>query len=93
MGEEMLVCSQPHCVLVDWQIVNMEKLSSDEVRQFMTPDPVTVEPATAIAVVAQMMVDGHIHRVIVVDEERKPVGLVSSTDILAAVARSHSETS
>lgn len=34
-----------------------------------------------------MMVDVHIHRLIVAGEDRRPVGIVSSTDVLAAVAR------
>jgi CBS domain-containing protein len=85
-GEELLVCSQPHCVLVDWQMVDVEKLPSDAVREFMTPDPVTVRPDTAIRTLAQMMVDAHIHRIIVADEQQRPVGVVSSTDVLAAVA-------
>ena len=33
-----------------------------------------------------MMLDAHIHHLIVVDERRRPVGIVTSTDILAAVA-------
>jgi CBS-domain-containing membrane protein len=33
------------------------------------------------------MTAGRIHRVPVVDERGRPVGLVSSTDVLAAVAR------
>ena len=86
-GEDMLVCSQPHCVLVDWQIVEMEKLPNDEVRQFMTPDPVTVKPETSIRTLARMMIDAHIHRVIVVDNERRPIGIVSSTDLLATLAQ------
>jgi CBS domain-containing protein len=85
-GEKLVVCSQPHCVLVDWQVVEVEKLPTDEVRRFMTPDPVTVLPATSIRVVARMMIDAHIHRVIVVDQERKPIGVISSTDLLAALA-------
>ena len=85
-GEELIVCSQPHCVLVDWQMVDVDKLSTDEVRRFMTPDPVTVQPATPVRVLARMMIDAHIHRVIVVDEEHRPVGIVSSTDLLAALA-------
>jgi CBS domain-containing protein len=32
-----------------------------------------------------MMLDAHIHRVVVVDKERRPLGVVSSTDVLAAV--------
>jgi CBS domain-containing protein len=52
----------------------------------MTPDPVTAQPATSIRVLARMMIDAHIHRIIVVDEGRRPIGVVSSTDVLAALA-------
>jgi hypothetical protein len=34
-----------------------------------------------------MMVDAHIHRVIVVNVNNEPIGIVSSMDVLAAVAR------
>jgi len=90
-GETLIVCSQPHCVLVDWQVVDVEKLPTDEVRRFMTPDPVTARPDTSIRVLARMMFDAHIHRIIVVDEERTPIGVVSSTDVLAALAYSDDE--
>jgi CBS domain-containing protein len=56
----------------------------------MTPDPVTVPPTASIGDVARMMLDAHIHRVIVVDRCRRPIGVVSSTDILAAVAQADS---
>jgi len=85
-GEEVVVCSQPHCVFADWQVVEVEKLPADEVRRFMTPDPVTVRPDTGLRALARMMIDAHIHRIIVVDEEQKPIGIVSSTDLLAALA-------
>ena len=52
----------------------------------MSTDPVCVGPHTSIGGIARMMIDAHIHRVIVVDAVRHPVGIVSSTDILAAVA-------
>lgn len=87
MGEEFLVCSQPHSVLVDWQAVEVENLSTDEVRHFMTADPVTVAPATSLRTLARMMIDAHIHRVIVVDEQHRPIGVVSSTNLLAVLAR------
>ena len=54
----------------------------------MTADPVMVEQGMSLVPLAQAMLDGGIHRVIVVDGERRPVGVVSSTDILAVVARS-----
>jgi CBS domain-containing protein len=70
-----------------WQMVDPELLPEDAVHNFMTRDPVEVPPDTTIGSVARMMVDAHIHRVIVVDVTSKPIGIVSSTDVLAAVAR------
>jgi CBS domain-containing protein len=90
-GEEVVLCSQPHCVLADWQVVDVEGLPSDEVRRFMTPDPVTAGPGTPLRTLARMMVDAHVHRVIVVDEGHRPVGVVSTTDVLAALARADPE--
>jgi CBS domain-containing protein len=52
----------------------------------MTPDPETVRPTTLIRSLARIMIDAHIHRVIVVDEEYRPIGIVTSTDVLAALA-------
>jgi CBS domain-containing protein len=90
-GKELLVCREPHCVLADWQIVELEKLPTDEVRNYMTADPVTVPKDTPIRVLARQMIDAHIHRVIVVDEGKRPIGIVSSTDVLAAVAYAEDE--
>jgi len=70
-----------------WQMVDPDLLPEDAVHNYMTHDPVQVSPATTICALARMMIDAHIHRVIVVDVTGKPVGIVSSTDVLAAVAR------
>jgi CBS-domain-containing membrane protein len=74
------------CVCSEWQVVELENLPPDEVCCFMTPDPVTVKPNVGITELARMMLDAHIHRLIVVDAQRRPVGVVSTTDVLAAVA-------
>jgi CBS-domain-containing membrane protein len=84
---EKTVCASPHEVLADWQVVNVEQLPTENVGRFMTPDPVTVVVDTPLPKLAQKMVDAHVHRVIVVDRRNRPVGVVSSTDILAALAR------
>jgi CBS domain-containing protein len=91
-SEGLLICREPKSVLTDWQIVEMESLPEQEVGEFMTPDPVMTEPETSIRVLARMMIDAHIHRVIVVDAETKPIGIVSSTDLLAALAYSDAGT-
>jgi CBS-domain-containing membrane protein len=76
------------CVCSDWEVVSPEILPVDEVRTYMTMDPVKVGPGTPIEELARMMLDAHIHRLIVADEEARPIGIVTTTDILAAVARS-----
>jgi len=69
-----------------WQMLEAEDLPVNLVRRHMTANPVTVPPEMPIGELVQKMVDAHIHRVIVVDEENKPLGIISSTDVLAAVA-------
>lgn len=68
-----------------WQMFE-EDLPANIVRSHMTANPVTVPPELPIGELVQKMVDAHIHRVIVVDQENKPLGIVTSTDILAAIA-------
>jgi CBS domain-containing protein len=84
-GRHTAVCLQPSTVLCDWQQVN-EGLPEGVAGRYMTADVVSVEPRTPLAELARMMVDAHIHRVFVLDEGGRPMGVVSSTDILAALA-------
>jgi CBS domain-containing protein len=90
-GREVTVCVQPHCVCTDWQVVEMDRLPQERVRQFMTADPVLVAADRPLTEVARMMIDAHIHRVIVADDERRPLGVVSSMDLLAVLAYAQPE--
>jgi CBS domain-containing protein len=72
--------------LSEWEVVNVEVLPKDEVRGHMTPGPVTVQPTTPITELAGIMAGSHIHRVIVTDALGRPIGIVTSTDLLAALA-------
>ena len=78
--------SPESCVCSEWQVVDFCAVPEDSVERYMTGDPVTVTPDIPLAELARRMLDAHIHRVIVVNEARKPIGIISSTDILAAVA-------
>jgi predicted transcriptional regulator len=73
-------------VTSEWQVMDLDNLPTDEVAAYMTPDPVTVRVTTSVTELARAMLDAHIHRLIVVDSSNKPIGVVSTTDILAAVA-------
>jgi len=70
-----------------WQMLDQPEHAATLVGDVMTRNPVMAARRTTIAELARMMLDAHIHRVLVVDAGDKPVGIVSSTDILAAVAR------
>lgn len=74
-------------VCSEWQMVDVEFLPNEEVGAYMTPDPVTAHCDSRITDLARMLLDAHIHRVIIVDSRRRPLGIVTSTDILAAVVR------
>lgn len=59
--------------------------SGATVDSVMTRDLISVAPEEPIPAVAKLMVDRHIHRVLVMNDG-KLVGLLSTTDILAYVA-------
>jgi CBS domain-containing protein len=61
------------------------------VDDFMTPDPVTVTPGAPLRRIARLMFEGRIHRVVVVDEEKFPVGIITSLDMLGAFLRESRE--
>jgi CBS domain-containing protein len=67
--------------------INIEESADNVIRHYMTVAPAAVDPQTPVGEVAQLMVDAHIHRVLVVTENDRPRGIVTSTDVLAAVAR------
>jgi len=75
-----------HFVAPWGEMIAIDETPDNEIRRYMTAQVVTVVPTTPIGELAQKMVDAHIHRVLVADQD-KPQGIVTSTDILAAVAR------
>jgi len=52
-----------------------------KVQDFMTPKPVTVTPSQPIFMVASLMADHKISRIIVVDKESKPSGIITTADM------------
>ena len=57
------------------------------VERFMVTDIVSVRADAAIGTVIKYMIEAHIHRVVVLDEQRRLEGIVSTTDVLAAMVR------
>lgn len=52
------------------------------VRHLMSAPAVTVHVETTVARAARLMVDGHLHRLVVVDGDDRPIGVLSSLDLL-----------
>jgi CBS-domain-containing membrane protein len=74
------------CFCLEWEVVDIDSLPLDDVARYMTTNVVTASPSTPMGQLAQIMIDAHIHRVVVVDAEKRALGVVSTTNILAAVA-------
>lgn len=68
------------------QAADYVKTHGRHVSEVMTPDPLCVAPQTALAAVAALMRGRHIKRLPVVEDGR-PVGVISRSDLLAALAR------
>jgi CBS domain-containing protein len=59
---------------------------TESVQAVMTHEVIQVPPAATIAKAAAEMVRHHVHRVIVMDDKQRPVGIVSAMDVLRALA-------
>ncbi len=57
------------------------------VEDFMTEDPLMVAPTTHASAAAKLMYDKRIHRIIIADDDRFPVGIVTSMDLLGVFGR------
>jgi CBS domain-containing protein len=69
------------------EAIDIEEAPDTEIRRYMTARLITVAPMTPIGELAQKMAQAHIHRLLVVVDHDRPRGIVTSTDILTAVAR------
>jgi CBS-domain-containing membrane protein len=81
-GKLALVCTEPHCVPTDWQMVEVESLSGEAVRDLMTTVVITAKPETPIRELAQSMSEHHVSRLVVIDPGGCPVGVVTVNDLL-----------
>jgi CBS-domain-containing membrane protein len=59
----------------------------------MTQDVLTVEPSAPAEEVIWALLNNHVHRVIVIDAERRVVGVVTAMDVLRAIAKYYNEAS
>jgi CBS domain-containing protein len=60
-------------------------LAERRVRDAMTPELIAVRPDASLQQVAQLMIDRHIHRLLVT-EDTQLLGLISTTDLIQLIA-------
>ena len=58
--------------------------SAHSVGEFMTPNPITVRPSQSVFAAIVLMLQHRISRVIVVDRENRPAGIITLADITLA---------
>ena len=62
-------------------------LSGKQVQDLMTPAMFTLHPQAPVIQAIRLMVREGIHRVIVMDDRREMVGIITSSDVLNALAK------
>jgi CBS domain-containing protein len=84
-GRHTAVCLLGDGPVSDWQQVS-GGVPASAVRRYLTADVPTVGAEAPLSVMARMVTEAHVHRLIVVDQEHRPIGTVSGLDVLAALA-------
>ena len=88
-GELVGVISQTDFMhLENWDLGHLihQKRSGIRVGEVMSRPAVTVLLSTSLADAARTMLDDRVHRVVVVDEQRKPIGVLSAMDFVQLYA-------
>lgn len=70
---------------------HIEDIAEDRVSEHMSADVQTVAANASLMDAARIMCSEHIHRVVVLDRDDRPVGLVSSLDVVAAMVHAVEE--
>ena len=55
------------------------------VRHLMSTPPLTVHATATLAYAARMMLEHHVHRLVVIDDDGAPVGVVTPLDLLRSL--------
>jgi CBS-domain-containing membrane protein len=69
----------------------VEVVNDELVATHMCPLIQTISPEAPVLQAARILCREHIHRLVVVDEHQRPVGLVSSLDVVASMVASIEE--
>ena len=59
-----------------------EDLTAIQSRDVMTPDVISVSEEATVEEAAEKLLEGNVHRLLVVSEAGRPLGILSTTDII-----------
>ena len=62
-----------------------ETIETNQVKAYMSPDVHTIKADEGMLAAARLLCDERIHRLVVVDGQHHPVGILSSLDIVACL--------
>lgn len=68
-----------------------EALSDESVKAHMSPKVQSIREHHSIVEAGRLMCEEHIHRLVVIDRQGKPVGIISSLDLVSALVNSRNE--
>ena len=87
LGEEELSFGWGHEVTQDGEQapIHIETIAEDRVREHMSPAVQTINQTASLINAARVMCREHIHRLVIIDRDDRPVGVVSSLDLVAAM--------
>ncbi|NEP77538.1 MAG: CBS domain-containing protein [Okeania sp. SIO3B3] len=95
MWQESGVTPPPYIMLLDSVIFldnparyekQIHKALGETVGEVMTKDPLTTTPEKSLSAAAKLMHDRDIHRLPVLDENEKVIGIITRGDIIRAMA-------
>jgi CBS domain-containing protein len=81
-GRRVVLCRDPNCFCSESQLGGGEPERGGDSDLYMTKDVVTAKLRTPLSELARMMIDAHANSIVVVDDDGRPAGVVSSTDLL-----------
>jgi len=67
------------------QPISISVADEERVSGYMSKSVQSVSPEVAVLMAARIMCAEHIHRLLVLDQEERPVGVVSTMDVVAAL--------
>jgi CBS-domain-containing membrane protein len=68
-----------------------ESLSDDSVRAHMSPKVQSIREHRTIVDAGRLMCQEHVHRLVVIDRQGKPVGVISSLDLVSALVNARED--